>query len=240
MSFLFFSISGSGCKKDHVHKKTRQNGHILVLSCCPHEAFSSRFSNVYGTGLLNLVNNLNLLVVENEEPTIFHHGEPNILDLFICEPSSLQLVQECYVGDSIGSDHLPLIAHVRLHSQAPAGLPQQIKTFFESVTFKEELMEELSGFSALCNSKSDVDTKLHQLTTMIQKQKEKHTSSKPWRHKRLKIPQDILSWIQTRKNLLKEMKKAQTVELRRAFSQLYNKANKIVKDLLNEFDEAEK
>ena len=36
------------------------------------------------------------------------------------------------------------------------------------------------------------------------------------------------------------MKKAQTVELRRAFSQLYNKANRIVKDLLNEFDEAEK
>ena len=207
---------------------------------CPHEAFSSRFSNVYGTGLLNLINNLNLLVVENEEPTIFHHGEPNILDLFICEPRSLQLCQECYVGDSIGSDHLPLIAHVRLHSQAPAGLPQQIKTFFESATFKEELMEELAGFSALCNSKSDVDTKLHQLTTMIQKQKEKHTNSKPWRHKRLKIPQDILSWIQTRKNLLKEMKKAQTVELRRAFSQLYNKANKIVKDLLNEFDEAEK
>ena len=206
---------------------------------CPHEAFSSRFSNVYGTGLLNLVNNLNLIVVDNEEPTIYHHGEPNVLDLFICESGSLQLVQECYVGDSIGSDHLPLITHARLHSQA-AGLPQRTKTFFDTTTFKEDLAGELVGFSALCTSKSDVDTRLLQLTDIIQKQKEKHTNSKPWRHKRLKIPQDILSWIQTRKNLLKEMKKAQTVELRKAFSQLYNKANRIVKDLLHEFDEAEK
>ena len=205
---------------------------------CPHEAFSSRFSNVYGTGLLNLVNNLNLLVVENEEPTIYHRGEPNILDLFICEPRSIQLVQECYVGDSIGSDHLPLIAHARLKSQA-AGTAQRIKTIFDTLAFKEELTEQLAGFSASCNSRSEVDIKLLQLTNMIQNQKEKHTKVKPWRHKRLKIPQDILSWIRTRKNLLKEMKKAQTVELRKAFSQLYNKANRIVKDLLMEFDEAE-
>ena len=207
---------------------------------CPHEAFTSRFSNVYGTGLLNLVNNLNLIVLENEEPTIYHHGEPNILDLFICESRSLQIVEECYVGDSIGSDHLPLIAHARLHSQAAGAVPQRTKTIFDTMTFKEELMEELANFSASCYSRSDVDIKLHQLTNMIQKQKEKHTSVKPWRHKRLKIPQDILSWIQTRKSLLKEMKKAQTVDLKRAFSQLYNKANRIVKDLLTEFDEAEK
>ena len=207
---------------------------------CPHEAFSSRFSNVYGTGLLNLVNNMNLLVVEIEEPTIFHHGEPNILDLFICEPRSLQLIQECFVGDSIGSDHLPLIAHARLYTQASSGCPQRTKTFFDSAKFKEELKEELVDLDALCNSKSDVDIKLNQITNAIQKQKEKHTKSRPWRHKRLTIPHDILSWIQTRKNLLKEMKKAQTVELKRAFSQLYNKANRIVKDLLNEFDEAEK
>ena len=75
---------------------------------------------------------------------------------------------------------------------------------------------------------------------MVQTLKEKHTSVKPWRHKRLKIPKDILSWIQTRKSLLKEMKKARTADLKRAFSQLYNKANRIVKDLLTEFDEAEK
>ena len=207
---------------------------------CPHEAFSSRFSNIYGTGLLNLVNNLNLLVVENEEPTIFHHGAPNILDLFICEPRSLPLVQECYVGDSIGSDHLPLIVNARLHSQTASGLPLQTKTFFDATMFKEELTEELAGFSASCSSRLDVDTKVHQLTTIIQRQKEKHTNTKPWRHKRLKIPHDILLWIRTRKNLLKEMKKAQTAEMRQAFSQLYNKANKIVKDLLHEFDEAEK
>ena len=111
------------------------NGFIGGDLNCPHEAFSSRFTNVYGTGLLNLVYNLNLIVLDNDEPTIYHHGEPNILDLFICEPSSLPIVEECYVGESIGSDHLPLITHTKLSCKGnPA--PKK-KTFFDSVAYRE-------------------------------------------------------------------------------------------------------
>ena len=51
----------------------------------PHEAFSSRFTNAYGTSLLTTVNLLNLYVLDNEEPTTFHRGEPNILDLLLCQ-----------------------------------------------------------------------------------------------------------------------------------------------------------
>ena len=75
---------------------------------------------------------------------------------------------------------------------------------------------------------------------MIQAQKAKHTQVKPWRHKRSYLPKEILSWIKTRKDLLKEMKKSQSPDVRRAFSQLYNRANNIVKDLLNEHDSNER
>ena len=205
---------------------------------CPHEAFNSRFSNIYGTGLLNHVTNMNLVVLHNTEPTIYHHGEPNILDLFICEPRSLSMVEECYVEESVGSDHLPLLAHIVLTNRR--SLSQRTKTFFDAQAFKEDLSIELTKFDATCNSKSEVDQKLRQLTDLIQEQKAKHTQVKPWRHKRSQLPQEILSWIQTRKDLLKEMKKAQTADTKKGFSQLYNRANKIVKDLLYEHDNKER
>ena len=206
---------------------------------CPHEAFHSRFSNIYGTGLLNQVTNANLVVIENTEPTIYHHGEPNILDLFICEPRSCRIVEECYVEESIGSDHLPLLAHIILSSNRQS-FPQITKTFFNAQAFEEELSVELTNFDATCNSKSDVDQKLLQLTNLLQEQKTKHTQVKAWRHKRAYLPKEILSWIQVRKALLKEMKKSQTPDAKKAFSHLYNRANKIVKDLLYEHDNKEK
>ena len=205
---------------------------------CPHEAFNSRFSNIYGTGLLNQVTNLNLVVLENTEPTIYHHGEPNILDLFICEPRSCLMVEECYVEESIGSDHLPLIAHIVMTNRQSC--QQRTKTFFDAQAFKADLSAELTNFNATCNSKSDVDQKLRELTDLIQEQKDKHTQIKPWRHKRAYLPTEILSWIKTRKDLLKEVKKAQSEDARRGFSQLYNRANNIVKDLLNKFDSEER
>ena len=202
---------------------------------CSHEAFSSRFTNFYGTSLLTLVNNLNLLVMDNTEPTHYHRGEPNILDLFIYEPRSHDLIQECYVGESIGSDHLPLILHVTVNSSCN-GQPQKTKVIFDSSSFKEEMESRFLEFDSACDSKTEVDKKLRLLTQTLQEIKEKYTTEKPWRHKRMNLPPEILAWIQTRKKLLKEMKKAQTTQEKRAFSHLYNKANLIVKDLLEEFD----
>ena len=215
------------------------NGFIGGDFNCPHEAFHSRFSNIYGSGLLNQVTNSNLVVIENTEPTIFHRGEPNILDLFICEPRSCHMVEECYVEESIGSDHLPLLAHIVLPTNRQ-NFPLRTKTFFNVQAFEEELSVELTNFDASCNSKSEVDQKLLQLTDLLQAQKAKHTQVKAWRHKRAHLPRETLSWIQTRKDLLKEMKKAQTPDAKKAFSLLYNRANRIVKDLLHEHDNKER
>ena len=215
------------------------NGFIGGDLNCPHEAFSSRFTNIYGTGLLNLVNSLDLVVLDNDEPTIYHHGDPNILDLFICEPGSLPMVEECYVGEPIGSDHLPLITHVKLSCK---GNPPTLrtKTTFNQEAYKEGLAAALESFDATCNSKTEADTKIAQITNIIMAEKEKYTTVKPWRHKRYNLPQEILSWIKTRKDLLKEVRKARTFEAKTAFSRLYNRANWIVKDLLSRHDEAVK
>ena len=207
---------------------------------CSHEAFSSRFTNIYGTNLLNLVNGLNLYVVDNEEPTTFHRGEPNILDLFICHPNSCHLIQECYVGETVGSDHLPLLLHLKVTPRNPRQRQQNTKKIFEAETFKQEVEQNLKDFDPACHNLQEVDKKISDLTNMLSTLVKKCTIEKQYRHTRPYLPPDILSWIKTRKSLLKQMKKATDSQEKRDFSILYNRANNIVKNLLENHDRAHK
>jgi hypothetical protein len=159
---------------DLKHNNREIQGLIAGDLNCSHEAFSSRFTNSYGTSLFNLVNNLNLYVSDNEEPTTFHRGETSVLDLCICEPRSLQLNQECYVEESVGSDHLPLVMHLSLNSKTPhmQNKPTRKSTDFPS--FQEELVSLLEAFDATCSKRSDIISNL----------KVKHTQEKTFGHKR--------------------------------------------------------
>ena len=224
---------------DLKHNNREIHGLIAGDLNCSHEAFSSRFTNSYGTSLFNLVNNLNLYVLDNEEPTTFHRGEPNVLDLCICEPRSLQLIQECYVEESVGSDHLPLVMHLSLNSKTPHSQNKPTRKSFDFPSFKEELESVLEASNATCSNLSEVDHNLKNLTDIISNLKEKHTQEKSFKHKRKNLSEETLSWIRLRKDLLKEMKKASTTETKKEFSQLYNRANKVVKNLLDEHDTKE-
>ena len=202
---------------------------------CPHEAFSSRFSNIYGTNLLNVINNLDLMVLDNEEPTTYHRGEPNILDLILCEPRSFPIVQECFVGESVGSDHLPLIAHVILNSTISPNVAHS-KKILNTEKFNEEVKQHMLSFDANCSNLQEVDQKIEEITSMLKNLQEKNTEEKRFRYKRLNLPPELLEWIKIRKMLLKHLKKANDIAERTDLSKLYNRANKIVKDQLNQFD----
>ena len=207
---------------------------------CPHEAFSSRFSNIYGTHLLSLVNNMNLMVLENDEPTSFHRGEPNVLDLFICDPSSHLLIQECYVGESVGSDHLPLIAHMKVQSKSLGHQRVFTKRVFDSNAFKAEVEVTFSDFDPSCSNKEELDGKILELTNKLRSIRDKHTSEKQIPHARTNLSKDVLSWIKIRKSLLTSLKKSSSIQEKSEFSRLYNKANKIVRALLDAHDKKEK
>ena len=207
---------------------------------CPHEAFSSRFTNVYGTGLLTTVNNLNLCVLDNDEPTHYHRGEPNVLDLFLCHPRSCHLIRECFVGESIGSDHLPLIAHLEIGSRDQSDRQVFIKRSFNAPAFKDEVDHVFKDFNPNCSNIQEVDVKIEELTQRIKEIKEKHLIEKPIHHHRTNLSPEVLSWIKTRKRLLKCLKKCSNTQEKAEFSRLYNRANKIVKNLLEAHDHAEK
>ena len=206
----------------------------------PHEAFSSRFTNTYGTSLLTSVNCLNLYVLDNEEPTTFHRGEPNILDLFICHPRSCHLIKEFYVGDSIGSDHLPLITNLEIGSTSPRNRPLFVKKSFDATSFKEEAAQTFENFNADCENAQQVEVKIEEFTKTLVELKDKHTKERHTRHRRSNLSPEILTWIKTRKALLKCLRKSQNPQEKIEFSQLYNRANKKVKQLLEEHDKEEK
>ena len=220
------------------HNNTDLHGVIGGDLNSPHEAFSSRFTNSYGVSLLNAINGLDLIVVENLEPTSYHRGEPNVLDLFLCHPRTQSLIRECYVGETIGSDHLPLIIHF---SPETNGNAQQsfTKRFFDKRAFQADMENYLNEFDPICNNKDEVDERLENLTATFKTLKLKHTSERTFRHKRTYLPPEILSWINTRKALLKHLRNSRNITEKAQFSVLYNRANKVVKNLLDEHDKSE-
>ena len=227
---LFNEFSNTTCNNKNIY------GFIGGDLNCPHEAFGSRFTNVYGTYLFNFVNAANLYVIDNQEPTTFHRGEPNILDLFLCEPNSIPLVQKCFVGESIGSDHLPLIIHIKLNSSHTNYCRQFTRKIFENEKFIQTLECDLESFDPYCSDVNDADNKLNQLTDILTSSIKKCTKEKTSRHARPYIPPEILSWIKTRKTILKHMRKTNNPLEKQELSTLYNRANKVVKCMLDKHD----
>ena len=97
-----------------------------------------------------------------------------------------------------------------------------------------------SDFDPNCSNKEEVDEKIQDLMNRLRTIKDRHMTEKQIPYTRSNLSQDVLSWIKIRKSLLKSIKKSSSIQEKSEFSKLYNKANKIVKTLLDAHDKKEK
>ena len=160
--------------------------------------------------------------------------------MFLCHPRSCHLIRECYVGESIGSDHLPLIAHLEIGSRDQSDRQVFIKRSFNAPAFKDEVEQVFRNFDPNCSNIQDVDVKIEDLTNRIKDIKEKHLIEKPIHYHRTNLSPETLSWIDTRKRLLKCLRECSNAQEKAEFSRLYSRANKIVKNLLEAHDHTER
>ena len=77
----------------------------------PHVVFGSRTTNEFGSKLVQILNQEELIFLNNGSPTYFSNstGLENILDLSIGNSLISPFVESCYVSGDVGSDHSPLI-----------------------------------------------------------------------------------------------------------------------------------
>ena len=205
----------------------------------PHQTFGSRFTNVYGTSLLNGIHANNMIFLNRGEATFFNsaNGEPNVLDLVLCEVPTACKVKSCSIGDNIGTDHLPVITTIQLPSNIAPQTPP-VRSIFNSQVFVNTICKEFDSFDPHCQTKENIDEKTKEIQKLFTYAMESATSSVRSRKKR-HLPPEILQKIQLRKALFKNMKESKDPLTKLQWTKLYNKANKEVKNSLKVFDQNE-
>ena len=195
---------------------------------CPHQAFGSRITNEFGKSLLQSINTRNLSFYNDGSPTFYHtkSGEFNVLDLVIAEREMSRSIVSCIVGPTIGSDHLPVVTCLNLVAEKREKRGCNIRVW------ASYLNENVPKMDISCPE--EVENDIKDLEAIFDAAKRK--SEFQLRERRGKLPPEVLSLINVRKELLKKRKRASNEQERKDLNQQYNFINHKVQSLLVEYD----
>jgi hypothetical protein len=220
-------------------------GLILGDFNSPNELFGSRTTTPQGRHLFNAIIEEDLIILNDDSPTYYSAstGRENILDLALCEPASADSVSTAWVGEDIGSDHLPLMVSFRtspLHPQNHTS-NRQPKFLTNWSVFEENLIrgaENLQEMALLPSTPIEIDSFLKYVTNTISNAvKNSSHIHKPMGRKGIVFSRETQSWIKTRRFLNKQKRNPYLSEAqRKVLRNLYNRANHIVSRLVREED----
>ena len=197
---------------------------------CPHAAFGSRTTNEFGNNLLQMLTNENLIFLSPQAPTYISNstGLTNTLDIVIADHAGSNLVENCYVGEDVGSDHLPVTTVLAIR----AG--KMTKATRINTTLLAKLVDRrLEEFSM----SDSIDESISHLTQIISECKELCTFVlKP---KKRRLPPDLMTAIRLRKTLMKNRKEAHTDLARTLLTKQYNRINHKIQKQMREIRDKE-
>ena len=197
---------------------------------CPHTAFGSRTSNEFGNSLLQMVNAENLIFFAPQTPTYISNssGLTNTLDMVITNQRGSNLIESCYVGQDVGSDHLPVITTLTVK----AGTAAKVKRVNTSLLAKM-LDKRLEEFSMA----DSIDDSIANLTKIVLDCKDRCTFE--YKPRKRPLPPDLMFAIQLRKILMESRKKATTDLARILLTKQYNRINHKIQRQMREIRDNE-
>ena len=91
-----------------------------------HFTFYNQVTNQSGEALNDIIEQTNLVLLNNDEPTHYSatHDSVDILDLCLCSPDLAGKLNTFTVCGDLGSDHLPILASFSLRAQSETRPPQ--------------------------------------------------------------------------------------------------------------------
>ena len=198
---------------------------------CPHTSFGSRTTNEFGIKFLQAVNHENLIYFHLHSPTYYSSstGQANILDMVMADEAGSRLVESCYVGDDVGSDHLPVVTKLTFRAKPIQKSKTNLALWAQCVDTK------LENFVA----SDSIDENISNLNNLITAAKNLCTRTVVCKFKRI-LPLEIRQNIQLRKTVSKNRKKATSAIGQKVLTKIYNRLNHRIQNQIKEFDEREK
>lgn len=108
-----------------ITKLTHNHNQVILMGDfnAKHTDFNCKSTNQSGRVLSDIINNTNLVLLNNNEPTHIHCTRSitttDILDLILCSPDLASKLLTFSVSHDIGSDHLPVTASFSLQLHQP-------------------------------------------------------------------------------------------------------------------------
>ena len=196
---------------------------------CAHTAFGSRSSNSFGSRFLQLLNDEQLIFHPTNSPTYISNatGLSNTLDLVISDQMGCHLVNSCYVGEDLGSDHFPVITELAFHE---VKMPQKRVHFNKWVKAVD---------AALLNYEApdDIDEDIANLTKIVTECKQSCIVNIT--QKRRRLPPEVAQNVFLRKTIMKNRKRATSDVARILLSKAYNRINKKIQQQMQEIKDKE-
>ena len=193
----------------------------------PHVVFGSRTTNEFGSKLVQILNQEELIFLNNGSPTYFSNstGLENILDLSIGNSLMSPFVESCYVSGDVGSDHFPLITVLTFKIIPVRKKKVDMKLWARTVD------NQMENYDASEN----IDQNIEQINRIFKESYEiSFISTKP---KRRNLPLEIRQNISLRKSLLRSRQKASTEFSKKILTKQYNRYNHLVKQQLRDYDD---
>ena len=198
----------------------------------PHAAFGSRLTNTYGCSLLQAINKNNLIHFQTQLPTYIcsSSGEPNTLDLVLGNSLIAPYFLSCHVEGDLGSDHLPVRTLLDLDLKKSS-----TKTRLNFANWVKMIDEQLPKLNL---DNESIDRQIEMVEKIFQSSRNKCTEkvTRP----RMRLPPDIMSKIKHRKRLLQLRQQAVTPQEREFLTKEYNKINRTVRQLVQDYEENQK
>jgi exonuclease III len=112
--------AGSAINSAELSKLVANKGHVVIVGDlnAKHQYFGCRRTDVRGEQLFDFVERHDLVVCNEPQQVTLHRvstGYTELLDYALCTRQLSALTSDVYVGDDVGSDHLPLHFKLQLH-----------------------------------------------------------------------------------------------------------------------------
>lgn len=190
--------------------------------------FGSSYTNKRGEQLLELLSKDNLILLNDDTPTFYHRSgfcKPNILDLAICTPN-ISTYCNFFVGEDIGSDHLPIHIHLGVKGIRHETLIRN----FSKVNWKDFNTKMYESFQPKTPENiSEIKSEILNLTNAITESLDIVAPKKPILNRNWwKFTPEIREKIKLRRKIRRLQKQKRDLLLNKQYNQLNKEIKKLI------------
>src|SRR2546426_3053473 len=200
-----------------------------------HEYFGCKKTNKAGDQLFDLIEQHDLIIANDSSETTHRTistGNTELLDLFVVTRNMSGLLDDCYVGDDVGSDHLPVHLRVKLGGTINKFVRKEVRlmTSCNWEKFTDVIDDSIDVISdAALTTCKQIDTRCDEIQCCITKAIDSACPLRTVRDHAFRLSQDTLELIRKKRRIRRLHQRHNDPGLRTLYNNLGRQVSAAIK-----------